>query len=91
MVITWDLLHRSPHVLPGIMQARALKALADLGFTHVHRPVFPQELFTADAVLPTNSLLGVIGAGYLDGQKLYRRDDLSHMLNHLIFCFQPIP
>ncbi len=82
---------QSPHVLPGIMQARALKALADLGLSHVHRKVVPQELFAADAVLLTNSLLGVIGAGYLDHTKLSRRGDLVQRLNQIIFGFRPRP
>jgi para-aminobenzoate synthetase component 1 len=81
---------QSPHVLPGIMQAQALAVLANQRFIHVHRPVFPQELFTADAVLLTNSLLGVIGAGSLDGKKLSRRESFVRRLNETIFGFQPI-
>ena len=81
---------QSPHVLPGIMQAQALRVLIDLGFAYEQHPAFPPELFTAEAVLLTNSLLGVIGAGSLDGKKVSRREPLVRRLNETIFGFQPI-
>lgn len=81
---------RSPHVLPGIMQAKALSALSTLGFEIVNRLVYPDELFTAEAVLLTNSLLGVIGSSLVDGQMISQRKDLVRQLNNLIFGFQPL-
>ncbi|MDZ7762451.1 MAG: aminodeoxychorismate synthase component I [Desulfovermiculus sp.] len=81
---------QSPHVLAGIMQTQTLRALIDIGFAHVQRPVFPQELFPAEAVFLTNSLLGVLKAGSLDGKKLSRRESLVRRLNETIFGFQPI-
>ncbi|MFP4428415.1 MAG: aminodeoxychorismate synthase component I [Desulfovermiculus sp.] len=79
----------SPHVLPGIMQHQARIALGTLGFHCVQSRVLPQDLYSADAVLLTNSLLGVIGAGSLDGNPLSTRDDVVQQLNALIFGFQP--
>ncbi|MFW5899906.1 MAG: aminotransferase class IV, partial [Desulfovermiculus sp.] len=80
---------QSMHVLPGIMQHQARIALGTLGFHCVQDRVLPQDLYSADAVLLTNSLLGVIGAGSLDGQPLNTRDDVVQQLNALIFGFQP--
>ena len=80
---------QSPHVLPGIMQHQARIALGTLGFQCVQGQVLPQDLYSADAVLLTNSLLGVIGAGALDGKSLAVRDDIVKRLNALIFGFQP--
>ncbi|MGM0540376.1 MAG: aminodeoxychorismate synthase component I [Thermodesulfobacteriota bacterium] len=80
---------QSPHVLPGIMQHQARIALGTLGFACVQRQVHPHDLYFADAVLLTNSLLGVIGAGSLDGKPLTVRDDVVKRLNELIFGFQP--
>ena len=79
----------SPHVLPGIMQHQARVALENLGFKCLQRRVFPQDLYSADAVLLTNSLLGVIGAGALDGKPLAVQDDIVKQLNRLILGFQP--
>jgi branched-subunit amino acid aminotransferase/4-amino-4-deoxychorismate lyase len=71
------------------MQHQARVALENLGFKCLQRRVFPQDLYSADAVLLTNSLLGVIGAGALDGKPLAVQDDIVKQLNRLILGFQP--
>ncbi len=60
----------SPHVLPGVMQARVIEYFEKKGYKgHVHK-LFPSDLFTADAVIVTNSLMGAAPALSLDGRCL---------------------
>jgi len=80
----------SPHVLPGVMQTKAISALTGLGFSIRQGRVQVEELFNAQAVLMTNSLLGVIGVRSLDGHNLNLGEDLVRRLNELIFGFQPL-
>lgn len=75
----------SVHVLPGIMQAKALEALSKTGFACTRRQLYPEDLFRADAVLVTNSLLGVVAAGSLDGKGINRPESVVHELNQRIF------
>jgi len=60
----------SPHVLPGVMEAAVCARLAARGFREERRPLFPTDLFSADAVWLTNSLLGAVPATRLDGARL---------------------
>ena len=64
------LLPESPHVLAGVMQAKVVDLLKIQGFRLQSRPCVPADLFSADAVFVTNSLIGVVPALSLDGRAL---------------------
>jgi len=76
---------RSAHVLPGVMEARALEQLAAMGFQMVSKPLYPDDLFGADQVLLTNALMGCVPAVELDGRPLSAPDGLANRLNKLVF------
>jgi len=67
------LLPESPHVLAGVMQEQVVEELKNRGFGVKSRPCVPAELFSAEAVLITNSLIGVVPALCLDGRGLGER------------------
>ncbi|BBO76739.1 hypothetical protein DSCW_41560 [Desulfosarcina widdelii] len=60
----------SAHVLPGVMQAELCRRLTEQGFSILDEPIRPQDLLSADAVLVTNALMGVVPALSLDNQPL---------------------
>lgn len=64
------LLPESPHVLAGVMQAQVVELLKIRGFRVKPWPCVPADLFSADAVFVTNSLIGVVPALCLDGRAL---------------------
>jgi para-aminobenzoate synthetase component 1 len=60
----------SPHVLSGVMEKQVLQYLADKGYPVETRKIMPEELYNADQVVMTNSLIGVVSVLSLDGKKL---------------------
>jgi branched-chain amino acid aminotransferase len=58
----------SEGVLPGIIRALVLELSAGLGLTPEERPIAPDELTKADAVLATNSVRLVMPVTAIDGQ-----------------------
>lgn len=75
---------RSPHVLPGIMEASVCAELARRGWRVERTPLFPRDLFTADQVWLTNSLMGVVPATRLDGARLPGEDHLWREIDRQI-------
>jgi len=57
----------SPAVLPGIMQQVVCRGFMDRGFQIERKRVLPEDLFAADRVLITNSLIGAVPMISLDG------------------------
>jgi branched-subunit amino acid aminotransferase/4-amino-4-deoxychorismate lyase len=57
----------SEYVLPGITAEKTLPLLRDRAYQVKRRTLMPAELYRADAVLLTNSLMGVVSAISLDG------------------------
>ncbi|MFW6080782.1 MAG: aminodeoxychorismate synthase component I [Desulfosalsimonas sp.] len=64
------ILPESPHVLSGVMQTAVLQWLSCCGFANARAPVKIKELFEADMVMVTNSLMGPVGVGSIDGRKI---------------------
>jgi para-aminobenzoate synthetase component 1 len=77
----------SPHVLPGVMQAEICRRLTMQGFSILDEPIRPQDLFSADAVLVTNALMGIVPALSLDNQPL--KTDLALIEALQAGLFQP--
>ena len=70
----------SPHVLSGIMEKMVIKHLVKLGFQIETRKVMPDELFSFDQVILTNSLMGAVPILSLDGRWLKEPTDLCRNL-----------
>jgi para-aminobenzoate synthetase component I len=66
----------SPAVLPGIMEKQVIECLLQWGYSLETRNIIPDELFDADVVLITNSLIGAVPALSLDGRPVPHDMDL---------------
>jgi para-aminobenzoate synthetase component 1 len=82
---------RSPHVLPGVMEACVLEQLSAMGYHIASKPLYPEDLFKADQVLLTNALMGCVLAVGLDGRPLASPDDLADRINGRIFERESAP
>ncbi|MBC2717494.1 MAG: aminodeoxychorismate synthase component I [Desulfobacteraceae bacterium] len=71
---------KSPHVLSGIMEARVIQYLVEQGYQAKTRNIIPDDLFTADQVIMTNSLIGAVPVLSLDGKKLNSSADLCQRI-----------
>jgi para-aminobenzoate synthetase component 1 len=71
----------SLHVLPGIMEAVVCKLLSVWDYKVEKRAVKPQELFAADEIMVTNSLIGAVPVLSLDNKKLPIPSDLWQKIN----------
>ena len=76
---------RSPHVLPGVMQAVVSRRLHALGFSIEDRPIRPDDVLDTDMVLLTNALMGAVPALSLDNRPLEIDRDLTAALNDGLF------
>jgi para-aminobenzoate synthetase component 1 len=74
----------SNHVLPGIMQNVVCKLLAGWGLGIVDKEVRPKDLFKSDQIMITNSLIGVVPALRLDGEKLPNPSGLWQKVNDVV-------
>ena len=75
----------SPHVLPGVMEECVCRELKAQGYRIEHKPMFPIDLYSADQVLLTNALMGVVPVIRLDDAPLAEPTGLSRNLNAAIF------
>ncbi len=71
----------SPHVLPGIMEQVVLNVFSKWNYSIKKRIVMPEELYSADTVLITNSLIGALPVTSLDGKELNAASDLWININ----------
>ncbi len=72
---------QSPHVLPGVFQAAVLDFLRRQGVGVVCEKTFPKDLYDADLVLATNSLMGAVEVIDLDGRTLSPDMDWAGKIN----------
>ena len=72
---------QSPAVLPGVMAQAACRFLAGQGYAVIQRPVLPNELLSADAVLAANALMGVVPVSSLDNRPCRAGNDLWRQIN----------
>ena len=75
----------SPHVLTGVMEERVCRELKERGYKVERKPMFPVDLYSADQVLLTNALMGVVPVIQLDDTPLAEPTGLSRNLNTAIF------
>ena len=77
-------LPRSAHALPGIMSRAVISFLTQEGYASSTSTIYPQDLFTMDMVLITNSLMGPVPALTLDGKDLQTDWDLFEKIRRTI-------
>jgi para-aminobenzoate synthetase component 1 len=75
----------SPHVLPGVMERCACLELEARGFRIERKPMYPVDLYSADQVLLTNALMGVVPVLRLDDTPVAEPTGLSRTLNASVF------
>ncbi len=66
----------SPAALPGIMEKQVIECLLQWGYGLETRGIAPDELYEADAVILTNSLIGAVPALSLSGRPVSHDFDL---------------
>jgi len=71
----------SPHALPGVMEKSVCRYLKQKGYQIREEKIQPEDLFSADGILLTNSLMGVVPALSLNGNKLQEPSDLWREIN----------
>ena len=74
----------SLHVLPGIFQSATLDLLTRWGYNCKQQKIFPEDLFDADGVIITNSLMGAVPIISLDEKKLEPATVLCRKINEAI-------
>ncbi|MFC1532851.1 aminodeoxychorismate synthase component I [Thermodesulfobacteriota bacterium] len=74
----------SPHVLPGIMENEVCEQLKTSGFSIEEKKMFPKDLFMADGVLLTNSLMGAVPVLTVDGNAVKSSSDLYRKINEKV-------
>ncbi|MFO7886560.1 MAG: aminotransferase class IV, partial [Desulfobacteraceae bacterium] len=71
----------SPTALNGIMQAQIINCLKARGYEIVYEKIRLENCLTADNVLITNSLMGVVSVLSINGEKTPVSPVLGHELN----------
>ncbi len=71
----------SRHVLAGVMEKQVVHQLAGQGYQIEKRNIMPRNLFSADTVILTNSLIGAVPALHLDGKPLKADMDLCQKIH----------
>lgn len=71
----------STNVLPGIMERVVSDLLMDWGYHIEKKPLQLTDLFEADQVMLTNSLIGAVPVIYIDGKKVSAPTDLWQRIN----------
>jgi len=75
---------KSLHVLPGIFQSAVTDLLTGWGYHCKHQKIFPKDLFDAEGVIITNSLMGAVPIIELDGKKLDPAKVMCEKINNAI-------
>ena len=71
----------SPHVLPGIVQEKICDLLSGWGYKIKNKKVRPEDLFSADEVVVSNSLMGAVPALGIDGKRFAKPSGLCDKIN----------
>ena len=75
---------KSQHVLPGIFQSAVSDLLTGWGYNCEIQKVFPKDIFDAEGVIITNSLMGAVPVISLDEKKLDAATLLCRQINEAI-------
>jgi len=62
------------------MEKQVIQYLAEQGFQVENRKIMPEDLFSVDHVIMTNSLIGVVPVLSLDGEQLKSNPDFCQKI-----------
>ena len=68
----------SDYFLNGIMLKKTLEFLKNKNYNIISKKIYPKELFLADEVLMTNSLIGALRIAYIDNKELGQKDSFIY-------------
>ncbi len=71
-------------MLPGIMEKVVCELLLSWGYISKSKKLCLEDLFLADQVIITNSLIGAIPVLSIDGKKLKKTTDLWMKINNAV-------
>jgi len=74
----------SPHVLPGIMEKVVCELFLSWGYMSESKKICIEDLFLADQVIITNSLIGAVPVLSIDEKKLKKPTDLWMKINDAV-------
>jgi len=75
----------SKYVLPGIMQAKVIDFLKNKNYTIKYKRLFPEDLYSMEMVLLTNSLMGVVAVGKIGTKHI--RNSTPKLLGEIMGSF----
>lgn len=75
---------KSRHVLPGVMEKNIIDLLSHWGYSISKMTLFPEDLFKADQVIVSNSLMGAVPALSLDQKPLPRPGGITDEINRFL-------
>ncbi len=74
----------SRFVLNGVMANKVTALLSNQGYTSFEKTLYPEELFDADQVLLTNSLMGVVPIRSVNGNPVPPSSNLWKKINEIV-------
>jgi para-aminobenzoate synthetase component 1 len=74
----------SPNSLPGIMEEKVSDLLASQGYNLEEKVIFLEDLFTADNIIITNSLIGAVPVKEIDRKAVKISRDICKKLNDML-------
>jgi len=74
----------SPSVLPGIMEKAVTNLLCNWGYQFEKRILSPEDLYSADSVLITNSLMGAVPVLRINNKSLSPSTELYKKINDIV-------
>ena len=74
----------SPHVLAGIMEQKVSELLFQRGYDLEKRSLIPEDLFFADHVMITNSLMGAAPVTHIDDNAVNNSHEICKKINDVL-------
>jgi para-aminobenzoate synthetase component 1 len=74
----------SPHVLAGIMQEKVCGLLLNWGYNLSEEKVQHEDIFNADNVMITNSLIGALPVAAIDGKEVKYSSEFCGKVNEIL-------
>jgi len=72
---------RSLHVLPSVMQHKAVELLTGRGYVADNQRLTLSDLYASDGVLALNALMGAVPVFSIDQHPIRHTSDLCQMIN----------
>jgi len=76
---------QSRHVLPGVMEKVVCEYLVDRGYRMEQEKIFVRDMFSAERVILTNALMGVVPVIAIGRRQLKKPDGWCDRINRRLF------